>query len=62
MFRACDAVRWKTTAQREAERVEAMRLQAEEEEKKKKAETQEEAEEEAEEEEEDVLCTQEKRK
>ena len=58
MFPACDAVRWKTTAQREAERAEAMRLQAEEEEKKKKAET----EEEAEEEEEDVLCTQEKRK
>ena len=58
MFRACDAVRWKTTAQREAERAEAMRLQAEEEEKKKKAET----EEEAEEEEEDVLCSQEKRK
>ena len=50
MFPACDAVRWKTTAQREAERAEALRLQAEEEEKKKKAETEEEAEEE-----EDVL-------
>ena len=56
MFRACDAVPWKTSAQREAERVEALRRQEEEEEKKKKAETDEEAEEE------DFLSTQEKRK
>ena len=56
-FRACDAVPWKTSAQKaaeEAERVEAMRRRAaeEEEEKKKKAE-------EEEKEEEEVLCTQE---
>jgi hypothetical protein len=57
MFRACDAVPWKTSAQREAERVEAMRRQAEEaeEQKKKKAA-------EADDDEEEVLCTQEKRK
>ena len=56
-FSACDAVPWKTSAQKaaeEAERVEAMRRRAaeEEEEKKKKAE-------EEEKEEEEVLCTQE---
>jgi len=57
---ACDAVPWKSSAQREAERLEAVRRQAEEEEeeeRKKKAKTEEE-----EEEEEDFLCTQEKRK
>ena len=62
--RACDAVPWKSSAQRsaeEAERLETMRPQEEEEEqKKKKAEMEEEEEEE--EEEEDFLCTQEKRK
>ena len=57
--RACDAVPWKSSAQRaaeEAERLETMRRQAEEEEeqKKKKAEMEEE------EEEEDFLSTQEK--
>ena len=58
-FLACDAVPWKSSAQREAERLEAMRRQAEEEEeeRKKKAKP-----EEVEEEEEDFLCTQEKRK
>ena len=61
--RACDAVPWKSSAQRaaeEAERLETRRRQAEEEEeqKKKKAEM----EEEEEEEEEDFLCSQEKRK
>ena len=40
MYRACDAVPWKTSAQREAERVEAMRRRAEEEQKQKKAEKQ----------------------
>ena len=56
MFCTCDAVPWKTSAQREAERVEAMRRQVEEaEEQKKKAE-------EEESEAEDFLCTQEKRK
>jgi len=56
--RACDAVPWKSSAQRsaeEAERLETMRPQEEEEEqKKKKAEM--------EEEEEDFLCIQGKRK
>ena len=56
---ACDAVPWKSSAQREAERLEMMRQQAEAEEgaRKKKAKP-----EEVEEEEEDFLCTQEKRK
>jgi hypothetical protein len=61
VVRACDAVPWKSSAQREAERVEALQRQAEEEEeeeeRKKKAKT-----EEAEAAEEDFLCTQEKRK
>ena len=55
VVRACDAVPWKSSAQREAERVETMRQQAEEEEeeRKKKAKT---------EKAEDFLRTQEKRK
>ena len=62
-FRACDAVPWKTSAQKaaeEAERVEAMRRRvAEEEEEERKKKKKEEDKKEEEEEEEEVLCTQE---
>jgi hypothetical protein len=64
MFRTCDAVPWKLSAQREAERVEAMRRRAEEEEeeRKKKKEEERKKKKKEEEEEEDFLSTQEKRK